>query len=107
LESRLKERIYATNLSTLPQTGSPKMLVSFYLHFFLEELKAEIPLAVHAWIERYGVPNAGDDLIGVEQYIPNQEEWRMDDDVELESGMSREDLEVLIDFESENPELSS
>jgi hypothetical protein len=25
----------------------------------------------------------------------------------LESGMSREDLEVLIDFESENPELSS
>lgn len=105
LEQRMEERIRTTNRSELPKVGSPKKLLSFYTTFFLNELQAEIPLAIDAWIEKYGLPSPEDDLMGLEQNTPNQDEWKMDDDVELNSGINTDEIEIFVDPEDNNNEI--
>ncbi|MDR0369361.1 MAG: hypothetical protein LBH96_02225 [Candidatus Peribacteria bacterium] len=97
LEERMKERIRNIDLSTTLKVEKPTKLLSFYVTFFLDELQDEIPLAIDAWIERYGIPAPEDDLIGIDPFTSRPDEWRMDDDRELGSGFSREEIDILME----------
>ncbi|GHV21631.1 hypothetical protein FACS189428_2360 [Clostridia bacterium] len=67
-QNRLESRFKSINRQdiTLTTKGSPKQQMQYYIAFTLNEVRAEIPETLNAWIAQYGLPENSQDFSGPE-----------------------------------------